>query len=199
MRRLQAWLGGGAVELWAYGDSAGDDELLAAADHPHRSDDAACNRDPVSTLPRHAGDGGGRGYRCDGCSSSSAIAVIAFVAAIAIQRNVFPFYSGDHDEPVYRFQAEMLRMGEINIPLAQNQFFRPWLSGPAHGHLVMAFQPGWPSLLMVADVLTGSMLVALGTAAALATFAAFAFAASCSARPGGRCSRPRSWRSRRSP
>ena len=105
-----------------------------------------------------------------------AIAVIAFVAAIAIQRNVFPFYSGDHDEPVYRFQAEMLRTGEINIPLAQNQFFRPWLSGPAHGHLVMAFQPGWPSLLMVADVLTGSMLVALGTAAALTAVAAFAFA-----------------------
>ncbi|HEY3721838.1 MAG TPA: hypothetical protein VGN59_00620 [Acidimicrobiia bacterium] len=105
-----------------------------------------------------------------------AIAVIAFVAAIAIQRNIFPFYSGDHDEPVYRFQAEMLRLGHINIPLAQNQFFRPWLSGPAHGHLVMAFQPGWPSLLMVAQVLTGSMLVALGVAAALTASAAFAFA-----------------------
>ena len=34
VRRLQAWLGGDAVELWAYGDSAGDRELLAFADHP---------------------------------------------------------------------------------------------------------------------------------------------------------------------
>ena len=34
--RLQAWLGDGPVELWAYGDSSGDDELLAMADHPTR-------------------------------------------------------------------------------------------------------------------------------------------------------------------
>jgi phosphatidylglycerophosphatase C len=36
VRRLEAWLGGDAVELWAYGDSAGDEELLARADHPTR-------------------------------------------------------------------------------------------------------------------------------------------------------------------
>jgi phosphatidylglycerophosphatase C len=34
IRRVQEWLGSSAVELWAYGDSAGDRELLAAADHP---------------------------------------------------------------------------------------------------------------------------------------------------------------------
>ena len=34
--RLQAWLGDGPIELWAYGDSSGDDELLAMADHPTR-------------------------------------------------------------------------------------------------------------------------------------------------------------------
>jgi phosphatidylglycerophosphatase C len=36
VRRVQAWLGDGPVELWAYGDSAGDRELLAAADHAHK-------------------------------------------------------------------------------------------------------------------------------------------------------------------
>ena len=36
VRRVQEWLGADAVELWAYGDSAGDRELLAAADHPHK-------------------------------------------------------------------------------------------------------------------------------------------------------------------
>jgi phosphatidylglycerophosphatase C len=36
VRRLQSWLDGEAVELWAYGDSSGDDELLALADHPTR-------------------------------------------------------------------------------------------------------------------------------------------------------------------
>jgi len=34
IRRVREWLGTGSVELWAYGDSAGDRELLAAADHP---------------------------------------------------------------------------------------------------------------------------------------------------------------------
>lgn len=35
--RLRAWLGDGSageVELWAYGDSSGDEALLAMADHP---------------------------------------------------------------------------------------------------------------------------------------------------------------------
>ncbi|MGZ6955730.1 MAG: HAD-IB family hydrolase [Acidimicrobiia bacterium] len=39
-RRLRHWLGGeearAGVELWAYGDSSGDDELLAMADHATR-------------------------------------------------------------------------------------------------------------------------------------------------------------------
>jgi phosphatidylglycerophosphatase C len=32
--RLTAWLGDGDYELWAYGDSSGDEELLAMAHHP---------------------------------------------------------------------------------------------------------------------------------------------------------------------
>src|SRR5689334_9271829 len=106
----------------------------------------------------------------------AALAVLAFIAAIAVQRNVYPFYSGDHDEPVYRYQAQMLADGHISIPLAQNEFFRPWLSGPHDDHLVMAFTPGWPAALMVADVATGSMLVALGAAAALLVVAGYWFA-----------------------
>lgn len=35
-RQLLAWLGEGPVHLWAYGDSAGDRELLALADTGHR-------------------------------------------------------------------------------------------------------------------------------------------------------------------
>jgi HAD superfamily hydrolase (TIGR01490 family) len=36
VRRLRSWLAGAPAEVWAYGDSAGDDELLAFADHPTR-------------------------------------------------------------------------------------------------------------------------------------------------------------------
>ena len=35
-RRLRAYLQSDDVEVWAYGDSAGDTELLAMADHPIR-------------------------------------------------------------------------------------------------------------------------------------------------------------------
>jgi len=34
--RLKAFLAGETCELWAYGDSTGDRELLALADHPYR-------------------------------------------------------------------------------------------------------------------------------------------------------------------
>jgi phosphatidylglycerophosphatase C len=35
VRRLREWLGTDDVEVWAYGDSRGDRELLAFADHAH--------------------------------------------------------------------------------------------------------------------------------------------------------------------
>lgn len=46
VRRLRAWLGDGPVELWAYGDSTGDRELLAAADHPHLVKDIVLEPNP---------------------------------------------------------------------------------------------------------------------------------------------------------
>ena len=33
-RRLRSWIGDGPAQIWAYGNSSGDDALLAAADHP---------------------------------------------------------------------------------------------------------------------------------------------------------------------
>jgi phosphatidylglycerophosphatase C len=47
--RLRAWqaaVGAEGAELWAYGDSAGDDQLLAAADHPVRVGD-----EPIAPRP----------------------------------------------------------------------------------------------------------------------------------------------------
>lgn len=36
VQRLDQWLSGDQSEIWAYGDSSGDDELLERSDHPHR-------------------------------------------------------------------------------------------------------------------------------------------------------------------
>jgi phosphatidylglycerophosphatase C len=49
-RRVREWLeatGLEGAELWAYGDSAGDSELLALANHPHRVDGIRLDPDPV--------------------------------------------------------------------------------------------------------------------------------------------------------
>ena len=50
VRRLDAWIGdtagGSPTEIWAYGDSDGDRELLARADHPVR-----VGRTPLSRCP----------------------------------------------------------------------------------------------------------------------------------------------------
>jgi phosphatidylglycerophosphatase C len=48
-RRVEEWLGGARLdgaELWAYGDSASDDEFLAAADHPIRVDGVSIASEP---------------------------------------------------------------------------------------------------------------------------------------------------------
>ena len=48
-RRVAEWLGGaglGGAQLWAYGDSASDDEFLAAADHPVRVDGVRLRPEP---------------------------------------------------------------------------------------------------------------------------------------------------------
>ena len=47
---MEAWLsehGLEQAELWAYGDSAGDDQLLARADRPVRVDGIRVEAEPV--------------------------------------------------------------------------------------------------------------------------------------------------------
>ncbi|MBV8951961.1 MAG: glycosyltransferase family 39 protein [Actinobacteria bacterium] len=97
------------------------------------------------------------------------LVTLAIVAAFAVHRTLFPYYSGDADEPVYRFQAQMLLHGLVTLPGSQKAFFQPWLSGPHDGKLVMAFTPGWPAVLATSQLATGSMLPALGLASAFLT------------------------------
>ncbi len=104
------------------------------------------------------------------------LAIASAALSIAVQRNVFPYYSGDRDEPVYRYQAQMLEDGLLTIPRSQEAFFRPWLSGPHGDHLVMAFEPVWPAVLAISDATTNSMLPALALSAAAAVVGMYAFA-----------------------
>ena len=106
-----------------------------------------------------------------------ALCSFAFVAALLVHRGLFPYLSGDHDEPVYRYQAQMLLDGHVTLPAATHgYFFRPWLTGQVGDRLVVAFSPGWPAMLAAGQALAGSMLVSVGLAAAGAALACFGFA-----------------------
>lgn len=105
------------------------------------------------------------------------LAAVAFVASLLVHQRLLPHYSGDHDEPVYRFQAEMLLDGKLTLSAAEQQhFFRPWLSGQVGDRIVMAFSPGWPAVLALSRLLTGSMLTAVALSAAGAAVACYLFA-----------------------
>lgn len=112
------------------------------------------------------------------------VAILAALMAVAVNRNVFPYDTGDHDEPVYRYQAQMLADGKLTIPRSQEQFFRPWLSGPQGHHLVLAFPPGWPAILMMSQEGTGSTLPALGLSAAVAVLGSYLAALELTRRRG---------------
>jgi hypothetical protein len=100
------------------------------------------------------------------------LAGAAFGAAIAMHKGLMPYDSGDRDEPVYRFQALMLRQGRLSIPLSQQTFFRPWLSGVHAGRLVMPFTLPWPALLALTGAL-GAPIAALGIAAGATTIGTY--------------------------
>ena len=62
-RRVRDWLLENDLadaELWAYGDSSGDDELLALADHPLRVDGIRVDPEPVAEPPAEPSTMGGR-------------------------------------------------------------------------------------------------------------------------------------------
>jgi len=62
-RRVRDWLRENdlaGAELWAYGDSSGDDELLALADRPLRVDGIRVDPEPVAEPPAEPSTMGGR-------------------------------------------------------------------------------------------------------------------------------------------
>src|SRR3954453_19070512 len=48
----------------------------------------------------------------------------------------FPLLSGNNDEPVYLYQADLARHGRFTLPLGDYaDAFRPWLAGEDHGRV----------------------------------------------------------------
>ncbi|MGO9560385.1 MAG: ArnT family glycosyltransferase [Acidimicrobiales bacterium] len=106
-----------------------------------------------------------------------ALSCVAAVASYVVYRKLFPLGSGDLDEGVYVFQANMLLHGLVSLPAHRyGEFFRPWLTGQRDGRIFTEFQLGLPAYLAGSQLIFGSMRVGLALLAGLTVLATYGFA-----------------------
>jgi hypothetical protein len=86
------------------------------------------------------------------------LALVGFVLSLVVHAWVMPHTSGNADEVVYRFQAEMYRSGLATL-VDDGPVFRPWMSGVVDGERLMVFPAGWPAVLALGGALTQSYAV----------------------------------------
>ncbi|HEX2072230.1 MAG TPA: glycosyltransferase family 39 protein [Geodermatophilus sp.] len=96
----------------------------------------------------------------------TALALAAGTAAVLLSWWLFPLYSVNRDDSVYVAMARLLEHGQVTLSAADHEFFRPWASGQVGDRVVLKYTPPWPSVLALADAVTGSPRLALGLVAA---------------------------------
>ncbi|MBA2624652.1 MAG: glycosyltransferase family 39 protein, partial [Acidimicrobiia bacterium] len=102
-----------------------------------------------------------------------ALAVAAGLISVLAQELIYPAYSYNRDEPVYRWMADHLLAGELTPPDGgAPDFFFPWLGAARDGGFFSHFTLGWPAVLVASDLLLGThagapvlgaVLIVLGT------------------------------------
>jgi hypothetical protein len=98
------------------------------------------------------------------------IVVVAAGVSIVVHTQVYPAYSWNRDEPVYLWQVQGLRAGQVFMTDGGHPlFFQPWLSGIRDGSFFSQYTLGWPLVLLAFDVVFGTAAgaIVLGTALAV--------------------------------
>ncbi len=96
-------------------------------------------------------------------------ALLSAVAAIVINRYLFPYLSINNDEALYRLQAQTLAGGHLFPPAPRSAAsYAPWLAAVVDGHYVLKYTPVVAGLYALSLVLTGGTAVGLGLLAAAA-------------------------------
>ncbi len=107
----------------------------------------------------------------------SLIAIVAGVLAVVGSAAIFPYYSNNHDEPVYVLQAQMLLQGRLTLPVDETTpFFLPWLTYNDGVRVIFKYTPIHAAILAAGQLLFGSMSISLGILAGLNVFLAYSFA-----------------------
>jgi hypothetical protein len=107
----------------------------------------------------------------------AAIVLGAVAISIVVHEVIFPAYSWNRDEPVYLWQVNALRDGQIFTSTGDAPFFfQPWLSGIRDDMFFSQYTLGWPLVLLGGDVLFGTAAAAIVFGTALAVLGTYAVA-----------------------
>lgn len=102
------------------------------------------------------------------------LTLFAVLVALWARHALFPAYSWNRDEPVYLWQADAMRAGRLSVRDGGfPELFRPWLTAHADGTFFSQYTPGWPVVLLVASVVTGTAGGAPMLGAALAVLGTY--------------------------
>lgn len=72
------------------------------------------------------------------------IAIVGAITVVALREPLWPHLTGNNDEAVYLYQAELLADGAVTLPADGSEiFFQPWLTGRHGDRIVFAFNPVW--------------------------------------------------------
>lgn len=111
-----------------------------------------------------------------------ALALVAGLVAIASKHLVYPELSWNRDEPVYRWQAELLRDGQLtSTDGGYPALFHPWLSAHHDGRFFTQYPLGWPVAILAGQVV-GWPDLTLVAACILAVVGTYALALEVTAR-----------------
>jgi hypothetical protein len=105
-----------------------------------------------------------------------ALLALGAVMSVVVRHVVYPGLSWNRDETTYLWQVRALRAGDLlTTASATPHFFQPWLTGLRGGQFFSQYTLGWPGVMLVADVLFGSPVMAMVWGTMLAVLGVYVF------------------------
>ena len=102
--------------------------------------------------------------------------VAAAIVSVVVHRVIYPGLSWNRDEVTYLWQIQGLRHGQLLTTAGDMpHFFQPWLTGLKDGQFFSQYTLGWPGVMLVADVLFGSPVMAMVIGTVLAVLGVYVF------------------------
>jgi hypothetical protein len=102
--------------------------------------------------------------------------VLAAIVSVVVHHVVYPGLSWNRDEVTYLWQVRGLRAGDLLTRAGPTpQFFQPWLTGLRADQFFSQYTLGWPGVMLVADMLFGTPLMAQVFGTVLAVLGAYVF------------------------